>query len=186
MSLSSREVTSLTHRAYTAIDRDDCIAVFQSNVPKFFRERERSEFVDFLGSCLAAGAREESDVCRYFVVLMNDQVVGCGGYGLRVESVTADLCWGMVQAPHHGSRIGEYLLLARLHEIVTTTDAQAIRLGTSQLTEQFFQRYGFATQRIAKDGIDRGLDDVEMWLELSDKSRRPIIDRWERVSETQQ
>jgi hypothetical protein len=140
-------------------------------VPRFFRGHELVDFEEFI----------DSSGCPYFVVLSNEDVVGCGGYGLRPGSDAADLCWGMVFGEHHGKGIGGFLLLARLHAIATTTEARRIRLATSQLTEGFFRRYGFRMQSRKPDGIALGLDDIEMRIELTDVNRAAIEHRWRKI-----
>jgi predicted GNAT family N-acyltransferase len=159
---------TLQHRLYRASDRDDCISIFRSNVPQFFRDHELTDFTEFLD------ASDRS----YFVVYAGKQIVGCGGFGLRSGSDTADLCWGMVHRGQQGKRIGAYLLLARLNDIITTTDAKQVRLGTSQHTDGFFQRYGFQIQSTKADGIAAGLDDVEMRIDLTDTNRESIARNW--------
>lgn len=168
--LSETDMT-LTHRTYSASDRQACVAIFQSNVPRFFRDHELASFTDFV---------DTSD-CPYFVVHGGREIVGCGGFGLRDGSHTADLCWGMVHKERQGKRIGAYLLFARLQAIANTTDAKHVRLGTSQHTEGFFRRYGFETQSHRPDGIDTGLDDVEMRIELSAENRAFIDRNWREV-----
>ena len=106
-----------------------------------------------------------------------------GGYGVREGSDQADLCWGMIASEYHGHRLGEYLLLARLNEIVRQEDVRGVRLATSQHTDGFFQRYGFAIQSRQRNGIDDGLDNVEMQLDLTKDTRDWIVERWQLLSD---
>ncbi len=168
-----KNMKSPNHQPYSPGFRDECVSIFRSNVPRFFRDHELPEFTDFIDSLQ----------CPYYVVLHEGRVVGCGGYGVRQGSSDADLCWGMVHRSCHGNRIGEYLLLVRLHAIVTATDCAAVRLGTSQHTEGFFRQYGFAIQSVQNGGIDRDLDHVEMRLDLSDKAKAKIISHWNEINQ---
>lgn len=161
----------LSHRPCTAGDRQVCLDIFHSNVPDFFRDHELASLTDFL----------DSSGCPYFVVLLGTEVVGCGGFGLRVESRTADLCWGMVHRERHRKRIGAYLLCVRLLSIAETTEAMRVRLETSQHTEGFFHRFGFETQAVKPDGIDAGLDEVEMQLDLTHENISSIKRPWQEV-----
>lgn len=154
----------LQFREYLRSDRDACIEVFQTNVPRYFREHELNEYLQFI----------DAGRCPYFVVDAAAGTLACGGFGFRPGSDTADLCWGMVDAEHHGRRLGEFLLLARLQRIVTHTHAQSVRLGTSQLTANFFLKYGFTIKSRAPDGIAEGLDDVQMRLDLTEDRRTAI------------
>ncbi len=162
----------LAFRRYLPEDRGDCVEIFCSNIPQFFREHERTDFETFI----------DSSGCPYFVVERFHEIVGCGGYGIRDGSDSADLCWGMIASDYHGNRIGEYLLLARLNEIVTRENVRAVCLTTSQHTEGFFQKFGFAIQNWVSNGIDDGLDDVKMQLDLTKDTRRWITRLWHDIA----
>ncbi len=158
----------IAFRQYLPKDRGDCVRVFCSNIPQFFREQECRDFESFI----------DSSGCTYSVVERFDEIVGCGGYGVRDDSDVADLCWGMIASDYHGHRLGEYLLLVRLNEIVTREDTREVHLATSQHTDGFFQKYGFTIRPRERDGIDEGLDDVRMQLDLTKDAKRWIADRW--------
>lgn len=168
MSLEESSEWRVSYREYSSADRDECLRVFRSNMPRFFRNHERPDFEAFI----------ESGECPYFVVEEAGTIVGCGGYGVRTGSDHADLCWGMVDQSRHGQRLGEFLLLLRLSEIVREPGIKAVRLGTSQLTDGFFQRYGFAVCERKANGIAEGLDEVEMLLELTDETRGQVGELW--------
>ena len=90
-------------QVYGPTDRDACIEVFRSNVPRFFRDHELADYLDFV----------DSSGGPYFVVLCDEKIVGCGGFGIRPDTDCADLCWGMVDRAEHGKRIGTFLLVSR-------------------------------------------------------------------------
>ena len=156
-------------RQYLPGDRDDCLEVFCSNIPRYFREYEQQEFASFL------------DLGTPYFVVEVGSVVACGGYAVREGSDQADLCWGMVTAEYHGQNLGEFLLLGRLAEIVRRNQIQRVRLGTSQLTAGFFEKFGFAIQTTKENSIAEGLDDVEMNVALNDVFRESIQQRWTAV-----
>lgn len=155
----------MTIRPYTEIDRADCEAIFRTNVPRWFREHELPGFLQFL----------DAGECPYFVVEDEGQLVACGGYGRRAGSDIADLCWGMVAMPSHKKGFGSQLLMARLRRIAADERFSGARLGTSQLTEGFYRRFGFVTVERKKDGIDKGLDVVEMRLEFTPDNRQKLL-----------
>lgn len=158
----------VTFRDYSESDRDECLRLFRSNSPRFFRDHERPEFEAFL----------DSGECPYFVIEEAGTVVGCGGTGIQAGLDHADLCWGMVDQSRHGQRLGEYLLLLRLTRILRDPGIQAVRLVTSQLTDGFFQRYGFTVCDRQENAIAEGLDEVEMLLQLTEEMRARIGDLW--------
>lgn len=159
---------TLSIRPYSMRDRPACLTVFNSNVPQYFRAHEQAEFESFIDD---SGA-------PFFVLESAAGTVGCGGYAIRDGGSLADLCWGMIARDQHGMGLGEYLLLARLAAIVESAEVTGVRLGTCQLTHGFFQRYGFELRSRKPDGIAPGLDDVEMFLAVTDEVRRRIRADW--------
>ena len=160
---------------YEVAHREACVEIFRSNVPIYFRDHEFGDFLGFI----------DNSSGPYFVVTTNGdaangEIVACGGFGVRTGSEVADLCWGMVDAAHHRNGLGEFLLLARMYQILKEPGVRHIRLGTCQLTEGFFHRYGFETRNSVPDA--EGLDDVQMWMELTDENRRLIDSRWAETS----
>ena len=158
----------VSYREYSPADRDKCLRVFRSNMPRFFRDHEQPVFEAFI----------DSGECPYFVIDQAGMIVGCGGYGVRTGSDHADLCWGMVDQSRHGQRLGEFLLLLRLSEIIRDPKIKAVRLGTSQLTDGFYQRYGFAVCERTANAIAEGLDEVEMLLDLTEQTLGRIGELW--------
>lgn len=144
-------------RAYTPADRDGCLAVFDSNAPDFFVPSERAEFAAFL-----------DDLSGPYLVLEDEtgRVVACGGYAIETGRATADLCWDMVLRELHGSGLGRRLVEARLSRILEEGAAEAVALRTSQHTRGFYERFGFATERVVTDGFFPGLDRCEMRMEI--------------------
>lgn len=161
----SGTLAAFSHRAYRTDDREDCLAVFASNVPRFFHARETQDFEAFLDG--------ESD--HYLVVLEGEDMVGCGGFALSEDRREASLCWGMIRGDRHGRGIGAQLLRARLQAIAGTA-AQSVRLSTSQHTEGFYRRFGFVVQSVQADGLAPGLDAVEMRLDLTEETSRSLRD----------
>jgi len=80
----------------------------------------------------------------------------------------------MIHSDWHGRHAGEFLLLSRVAKILESEDLDAIRVGTSQLTDGFFERFRFVVQWHRTDAIDDGLGDVEMRIELRDDARNSV------------
>jgi len=148
-------------RPYEVADRAACLAVFEANVPRYFRSSERREFEDFL----------EELPGPYFVLEAEGEIVGCGGYALAEEGRRADLCWGMIHRDHHGRGLGKQLTRRRIDEALARPTVEEVVAQTSQLTRGFYQSLGFQTVEVEPDGFAPGLDRCEM--RLTTASRRP-------------
>ncbi|HEY4364421.1 MAG TPA: GNAT family N-acetyltransferase [Bryobacteraceae bacterium] len=144
-------------RPYAPADRGACLAVFDSNVPEFFRSEERREFEDFL----------TAPKCPYFVMELAEGIAGCGGYCLTEEQTAARMVWGMVRRELHRKGLGRFLLLYRLHEIGALAGVQLVQLDTSQAAAPFFASQGFKVTGVVKDGYGAGLDRVSMTMKLT-------------------
>lgn len=144
-------------RDYGPTDRDACLDVFESNVPRWFRRAERREFATFL----------DAPPGPYLVVEAADgPVVGCGGWARRAGTTTVDLCWDMIARPLHGEGLGRLLVEERLRRIRLDPTVREIALNTSQLTVGFYETFGFAVERVEPDGYAPGLDRCDMRLVL--------------------
>ena len=160
---SSRPVGVCVHtrvnalREYSATDYEACLAVFETNVPKFFGEAERTEYSAFLRALPGP---------YHVLVDATESVVGCGGYAMGEEVGVADLCWGMVRRDLHGRGLGRTLTELRIRAIRQDPLVAVIALNTSQHTVGFYKRLGFRTASVERDGYAPGLDRCEMRLDL--------------------
>lgn len=136
---------------YRPSDRSDCLAVFDSNVPRFFGAHEREELRSFL----------DEPAGTYLVVRRASSILACGGVARLGED--AVLCWGMVHADFQGQGLGRLL---RDHRVAVARrwGLRRVRIETSQRTEVFFARAGFVVIERERDGFGAGLDRVTMEL----------------------
>lgn len=153
-------------RPYTEADENGCLEVFGSNVPKYFSEGERAEYLAFL--------RDPEDRGTYFVMERGGEIVGCGGYYIKSDGKGGGLTWGMVRRELHGTGLGKRLLLERLFRLAQTPGLESIALDTSQHTFGFFEKLGFVTQKITPNGYWDGLDRYDMKLSLGEAARQRI------------
>ncbi len=142
-------------RAYAPADRDACLTVFDSNLPRYFAPYEREQFLDYL-------AKSGAD---YLVAEQAGRIVGGGGTDLR--DGVGHLCWGMVARDLHRTSVGKALLRRRV-EFLFQAGAREVAIDTSQHVAGFFARHGFRTSEILPDGLERGLDLVKMTLRRED------------------
>lgn len=158
-------------RDYTPADKPECLRVFASNIPRYFRDHERPDFEQFL----------DEQSWPYLILRRGEHIVGCGGYAVRTDGVAA-LCWGMINQELHRQRLGEYLLVARLMRIADEPATTSVRLGTCQLTSPFFEKYGFRVKSVVHGGVAPDLDEVEMTLQVDDAFRKRVRRQWQELN----
>ena len=132
---------------------ETCLAIFDSNLGKYFAPNEREDYSDWLAKMPIEGS-------PYFVVLHDNSVVGAGGVAL--DEGKACLTWGMVHRDRHGQGIGKYLTQKRLNVISELYPNTATHIDTSQHTEGFYESQGFRTRLYQPSGFGPGIDKVEM------------------------
>ncbi|WOE74926.1 GNAT family N-acetyltransferase [Alterisphingorhabdus coralli] len=147
-------------RDYRSEDKAACLALFDSNVPRYFDPSERQLFSDFL----------DDPRGPYFVLELDGDTVGCGGYareepdadGTRAVTFT----WGMVDNARHKEGLGKALAEHRLAVIRRESGLDEVRLSTTPAVAPFFARFGFVAGPVEKDGYAPGMDKVEMRMAL--------------------
>lgn len=146
-------------RPYRQDDLSACIALFDSNVPKFFAASERPEFCDWLGS-LPDPARP------YLLIWQSGALVACGGLSREPGCPVASLVWGMVDRARHRHGLGTHLTRARIDLARADRSITTLRLSTSQHCMAFYQGFGFVLSRVQPNGFAPGLDQYDMDLPL--------------------
>ncbi|MEP2101020.1 MAG: GNAT family N-acetyltransferase [Parasphingorhabdus sp.] len=147
---------SATVRPYVVADKAACLALFDSNVPRYFDASERPAFADFLDG-------PDGD---YFVLERDSQICGCGGFA-REDRGQAHFTWGMVDNAHHGSGLGRMLAEYRLQAIESSGRFQEVELFTTPQIAPFFAKFGFKTMGVEKDGFAPDMDKVQMLKKLT-------------------
>lgn len=108
-------------RAYTAADKEGCLAVLESVGGK-----GRAEFAAYLD----AGP-------RYFVAEHEGRIVGCGGVAEgRLE-------WGMVHAEMQRQGLGRFLLYYRMREVSKLGAFEHVSVRAPREVAGFYAGQGF-------------------------------------------
>lgn len=160
-------MTNIRH--YTSQDREACLELFRSNMPKFFDPTELPLFERFLDAQekgISGKAAHSNE--HYFVLADEETVVGCGGIALK-DNNTVCMAWGMVGNSLHKKGYGAQLLEYRIARSKALYPTAKIGLDTTQHSEGFFARFGFKTWKITKDFYAPGMDRYDMiWEEMGD------------------
>lgn len=138
-------------RKYSDSDLEAVIAVFRSNIPKYFGPDEESGLRDFL--------RDYS--VDYYVVEIDDEIVGSGGIALN-DDLTVSLCWGMIRNDHLGTGLGQKLTEFRIAKAREKFEDLPTVIETSQHTEGFYRKFGFVTVERTPNGFAPGIDICKM------------------------
>jgi predicted GNAT family N-acyltransferase len=154
--MSTKASATIQTRPYRVSDRQACLAIFRSNLPRYFDSSELPEFDAFLEQ--ASG--------DYFVVEQDSALVACGGCYMRDGK--GRLSWGMVAQERHGASLGSTLLAWRVNHLFLQPGTAEITINISQHTADFFARYGFRTTQQISDGLGMGIDQISMSLQRDD------------------
>lgn len=153
-----------TIRKYTKNDRAACLEVFKQNVPQYFAVKEIADFEQFLAVFEAEMTAEPTKLqTEYLVLEYNNEIIGCGGFGISHTDPTAvTFIWGFVHPKFHKEGFGKQLFLHRLAQLKTQFATLPIILDTTQFSYSFFEKYGFKTTNIQADYYAPGYDRYDM------------------------
>ncbi len=143
-------------RPYTGSDLEAVIAIFRSNIPKYFGPDEEPGLRSFLS---------DPRCTNYLVGEIDNEVVASGGIALNNDR-TVSLCWGMVHADHIGTGLGRHLTIARISLARDKFGALPLSISTSQHTSAFYAKFGFRATSRQKDGFGPGIDRIDMRLDV--------------------
>jgi len=139
-------------REYDVQDRNKLIDILRMNVPKYFAPNEIADFKEYL----------DDEVERYFVELVNGQIIGGGGIGVSDDERTGFLSWSFLNPKYHGFGFGKALLHYRIDFLYNHSGVETIEVGTSQFTFGFYKKNGFVLREIHKDYWAVGFDLYDM------------------------
>jgi ribosomal protein S18 acetylase RimI-like enzyme len=147
-------------RRYTPADRSTCIAILDSNMPRFFSSRDHVEFLAFLDAPVGIYSVLEQD---------SGHVIGCGGISTRDQERTGILTWGMIHVNYHRQGWGRQLAFLRLRQLSIYPSLRKITLNTSQETVGFYEKLGFHTTDFLPNFYSEGLHCCKMELQVNDE-----------------
>ena len=136
-------------REFKSQDIDQLIDLIKLNTPKYFDVEEEKDFKLYL-------LNETED---YFVVELEDNIVGCGGinYGFN-NGTLARISWDMIHPDFQGKGIGSLLVSHRLNVIKSKTEVKTVIVRTTQLVYPFYEKMGFTLKETKKDFWAKGID----------------------------
>lgn len=135
-------------RPYEESHKADVINLFRLNTPIYFSTEEEDDLIYFL----------ENEREQYYVVSINEEIVGCGGYNFSEDKSIGIICWDIVHPNFQGKSIGRSLLNYRITQIKSVKSICKITVRTSQLVYPFYEKQGFELKEIVQDYWSKGFD----------------------------
>lgn len=142
----------ITIRAYMTTDKDAVMKLIRLNIPEYFAADEEEDFNRYLDN-----ERE-----LYYVLLLNNKIVGCGGINFADNKTTGKISWDILHPQYQGKSFGTQLLKHRIEKLKSIGSIQKITVRTSQLAYQFYEKQGFELKEIKKDYWAKGFDMYSM------------------------
>jgi predicted GNAT family N-acyltransferase len=132
-------------------------------MPKYFALDERQLFEDWLTAQEAGKLAHPVSSKEYFYIIeVNQEIVGCAGYLTVKDQSEIYLAWGMVDQKLHKAGFGKALLKYRLEEIENNYPDYKVSVATTQDIAPFFQKFGFKILNITKNYYSENLDRYDM------------------------
>ena len=141
-------------RPYEKSDKTDVINLFRLNTPSYFSTEEEDDLIYFL----------ENEREQYYVVSINEEIVGCGGYNFSEDKSIGVICWDIVHPNFQGKSVGRNLLNYRITQIKNVNSIRKITVRTSQLVYRFYEKQGFVLVEIVHDYWSKGFHLYRMEL----------------------
>lgn len=139
-------------RKYHISDKPELMEILQMNTPQYFAETEIKDFDHYLDSAIE----------QYFVIEINDKIVGSGGINFEKASKTGKLSWDIINPNFQGKGLGTDLLKHRIALLHSMPDVEKITVRTSQFAFQFYEKNGFVLEETQKDFWAKGFDMYKM------------------------
>lgn len=139
-------------REYLPADKDAVMNLIRLNIPDFFAAEEESDLSKYL----------EKEIEFYYVLLVDGQIVGCGGINFAENRTIGKISWDIIHPIFQGKKLGTKLIKHRISVLKTIDSVQKITVRTSQLTYRFYEKHGFVLNEIKKDYWSEGFDMYSM------------------------
>lgn len=139
-------------RKYHISDKTELMEILQMNTPQYFAKTEIKDFDHYLDSAIE----------QYFVIEINDEIVGSGGINFEKTSKTGKLSWDIINPDFQGKGLGTDLLKYRIALLQSIPDVEKIAVRTSQFAFQFYEKNGFLLEETQKDFWAKGFDMYKM------------------------
>ena len=152
-------------RDYNAKDKQQCIRMFVSNMPRFFAPHELTDFDAWLDRRVYPAPAHD----QYFVLEKDNAIIGCGGYYYDPQRNMVRFTWGLISNEFHRIGYGRFFIQYRMRHAASAFPNAIQAMDTTQHSWPFFEKMGFECVSIEKDGYCEGMDRYELILPAAKK-----------------
>jgi len=135
-------------RKFETPDTPRLIELLRLNTPDYFSASEEADFIYYL----------KNEIEHYFVLLINDEILGCGGFNLSDDKQTGKISWDIFHPESQGKGLGTALTNYRIERMKEIESVKKISVRTSQLVYPFYAKFGLELKEVVKDYWAEGFD----------------------------
>ncbi len=139
-------------RPYKTVDKEDLIALFKLNAPKYFDKKEVKDFEDYL----------EHKGETYLTIELKNEIIGGVGYFVNESDKSGRITWIFFNPQYSRLGLGRKAVEYCLTLLRKDRQVEKFVVTTSQFAYKFFEKFGYHITRIKKDYWGEGLDLYEM------------------------
>ncbi|SFJ78481.1 GNAT family N-acetyltransferase [Myroides guanonis] len=141
-------------REYQVNDESILLDVLSLLIPEYFAKSELLDFKAYL----------QNELEYYYVVEIEDKIVGAGGFNVLEERNVVRISWDFVHTDFRGYGIGNRLISFRLNLIKELLPNFKVEVRTSQMAYLFYQKHGFKLKEVIVNYWAEGFDLYAMEL----------------------
>lgn len=135
-------------RPYKISDKKQLFEIFELNTPKYFDPKEINDFESYL--------QQHSDT--YFTIEYENKIVGGIGYYVKESDKSGRITWIFLHPNYTGYGLGKKAVEHCLAILTLNATLEKLVVTTSQLTFEFFEKFGYQLLKTEKDFWGEGLD----------------------------
>ena len=135
-------------RYFQDSDTPRLLELFRLNTPKYFSASEEDDLIYYLSN----------EIEHYFVLLVDNDILGCGGFNLSEDKQTGKISWDIFHPKSQGKGLGTALTNYRIERMKEIKSIERISVRTSQLVYPFYTKFDLELKEVVKDYWADGFD----------------------------
>jgi ribosomal-protein-alanine N-acetyltransferase len=133
--------TNISIRPYENRDKPAVLNLLKLNTPAYFAPEEEPDLIYYL----------DNEIESYFVLEVNNMIVGCGGFNFSGDQATGKISWDIFHPDHQGKSYGSMLVQYRIDRLKEFKGLQTIIVRTTQLVYRFYEKQGFKLNEVVEN-----------------------------------